>query len=247
LAESLFGDENALVRFDMSEYMEKHAVSKLIGSPPGYVGFDEGGQLTGKIRRKPYSVVLFDEIEKAHPDIFNILLQIMEDGMLTASDGRKANFKNAVVIMTSNVGARLITESKQNLGFVSGNEPEDKKKLILDELKKTFKPEFINRVDDVIIFNKLTKDDIGRICVNMLDDLSERASSLGMEISFDESAVEKLAQLGYDDKYGARPLRRVITSKVEDMLAQRIVEKQIAQGERVKVKASGEEFLVEAI
>jgi ATP-dependent Clp protease ATP-binding subunit ClpC len=246
LAEALFGDEKSLMRFDMSEYMEKHAVSKLIGSPPGYIGFDEGGQLTGKIRRKPYSVVLFDEIEKAHPDIFNILLQIMEDGMLTASDGRKASFKNAVVIMTSNVGARLITESRQNLGFVSANEPEDKKKLILGELKKTFKPEFINRVDDVIIFNKLSKDDIGRICVNMLDDLSERASTLGMEISFDESAVEKLAQLGYDDKYGARPLRRVITSKVEDMLAQRIVEKQIGQG-RLKVRASGEEFLVEAM
>jgi ATP-dependent Clp protease ATP-binding subunit ClpC len=247
LAESLFGDEKSLIRFDMSEYMEKHAVSKLIGSPPGYVGFDEGGQLTGKIRRKPYSVVLFDEIEKAHPDIFNILLQIMEDGMLTASDGRKANFKNAVVIMTSNVGARLITESKQNLGFVNTNESEDKKKTVLDELKKTFKPEFINRVDDVIIFNKLSRDDIGKICVNMLNDLSERGRSLGMEISFDESAVEKLAQLGYDDKYGARPLRRMITSKVEDMLAQRIVEKQIAQGERVKVRANGEEFLVEAL
>ncbi|MCL2698073.1 MAG: ATP-dependent Clp protease ATP-binding subunit, partial [Oscillospiraceae bacterium] len=247
LAEALFGDEKSLIRFDMSEYMEKHAVSKLIGAPPGYVGFDEGGQLTGKIRRKPYSVVLFDEIEKAHSDIFNILLQIMEDGMLTASDGRKASFKNAVVIMTSNVGARMITENKQNLGFVSGDDAPDKKKQILDELKKTFKPEFINRVDDVIIFNKLTKEDIGKICVNMLGDLSERASSLGMEISFDESAVEKLAQLGYDDKYGARPLRRVITSKVEDMLAQRIVEKQIGQGGRLKVKAEGEEFLVEAL
>lgn len=169
--------------------------------------------------------------------------------MLTASDGRKANFRNAVIIMTSNVGARLITENRQNLGFVSGDsaQAEDKKKQILEELKKTFKPEFINRVDDVIIFNKLTKDDIGRICVNMLGDLSERASSLGMEISFEESAVEKLAQLGYDDKYGARPLRRVITSRVEDMLAQRIVEKQIGQGGRLKVKAEGEEFLVETL
>jgi len=247
LAEALFGDESALIRFDMSEYMEKHAVSKLIGSPPGYVGFDEGGQLTGKIRRKPYSVVLFDEIEKAHPDIFNILLQIMEDGMLTASDGRKANFKNAVVIMTSNVGARLITENKQNLGFVSANETDDKKKAVLDELKKTFKPEFINRVDDVIIFNKLTKDDIGKICVNMLGDLSERGQALGMELSFDESAVEKLAQLGYDDKYGARPLRRVITSRIEDMLAQRIVENRLEGGRRLKVRAEGEEFLVEAL
>ncbi|MDR2532577.1 MAG: ATP-dependent Clp protease ATP-binding subunit [Oscillospiraceae bacterium] len=247
LAEALFGDENALIRFDMSEYMEKHALSKLIGSPPGYVGFDEGGQLTGKIRRRPYSVVLFDEIEKAHHDIFNILLQIMEDGVLTASDGRKANFKNAVVIMTSNVGAKLISESRQSLGFVNGNETSDKKKLVLDELKRTFKPEFINRVDDVIIFNKLTKEDIGKICVNMLDDLSERASSLGMEISFDNSAVEKLAELGYDEKYGARPLRRVITSHIEDMLSQRIVENQVGQSGKLKVRADGEEFLVEAL
>jgi ATP-dependent Clp protease ATP-binding subunit ClpC len=169
----------------------------------------------------------------------------MEDGMLTASDGRKASFKNAVVIMTSNVGARLITESRQNLGFVNGNETEDKKKAVLDELKKTFKPEFINRVDDVIIFNKLTKDDIGKICVSMLGDLSERGRALGMEISFDESAVEKLAQLGYDDKYGARPLRRVITAQIEDMLAQRIVENRAEP--KLKVRAEGEEFLVEAL
>jgi ATP-dependent Clp protease ATP-binding subunit ClpC len=247
LAEALFGDENALIRFDMSEYMEKHAVSKLIGSPPGYVGFDEGGQLTGKIRRKPYSVVLFDEIEKAHPDIFNILLQIMEDGVLTASDGRKASFRNAVVIMTSNIGAKIIAENKQSLGFVSGNDAECKKVQVTDELKRTFKPEFINRLDDVIIFNKLTKTDLGKICVNLLGDLSERARTLGMEIGFDESAVEKLAELGYDDKYGARPLRRVITAQIEDMLARKIVESQIKEGQRLRVKSEGEEFLVEAL
>ncbi|MCL2078146.1 MAG: ATP-dependent Clp protease ATP-binding subunit [Oscillospiraceae bacterium] len=255
LAEALFGDPNALVRFDMSEYMEKHAVSKLIGSPPGYVGFDEGGQLTEKIRRRPYSVILFDEIEKAHQDIFNILLQIMEDGMLTASDGRKASFKNAVVIMTSNIGAKIIAENKQALGFMGSGadqnrENTDKKARVFDELKRTFKPEFINRVDDVIIFNKLSKDDIGKICVNMLRDLSARAESLGMDISFEPSAVEKLAELGYDDKYGARPLRRVITSQIEDMLAQRIVENKIGQcqtPQKLRVRSEGEEFVVEMV
>ncbi|MCL2020283.1 MAG: ATP-dependent Clp protease ATP-binding subunit [Oscillospiraceae bacterium] len=249
LAEALFGDENAIIRFDMSEFMEKHAVSKLIGSPPGYVGYDEGGQLTGKIRRKPYSVVLFDEIEKAHHDIFNILLQIMEDGVLTASDGRKASFKNAVVIMTSNVGARIISDGGQILGF-NGNhstQNEDKKTLIIDELKRTFKPEFINRVDDIIIFNKLTQDDISKICLNMLGELSGRASNLGLEISFDESAVEKLVKLGYDVKYGARPLRRVITSQIEDLLAQRIVDNTIKRGERLRVSVKGEEFSLDML
>jgi ATP-dependent Clp protease ATP-binding subunit ClpC len=247
LAEALFGDENALIRFDMSEYMEKHAVSKLIGSPPGYVGFDEGGQLTKKIRTNPYSVVLFDEIEKAHQDIFNILLQIMEDGTLTASDGRKTSFKNAVVIMTSNVGAKVIGENKQSLGFMgSSNETEDKKKLVLNELKQVFKPEFINRIDDTIIFNKLSKDDIGKICVNMLDELKKRASALGLELDFDESVIGKLAELGFNDKYGARPLRRVITTQIEDMLAQRIVENNYKSGETVKleVRVKDEEFLV---
>ena len=249
LAEALFGDENALIRFDMSEYMEKHAVSKLIGSPPGYIGFDEGGQLTGKIRSKPYSVVLFDEIEKAHPDVTNILLQIMEDGVLTASDGRKASFKNAVIIMTSNIGAKLISENKQSLGFTDGNknDAQNKKTQVLDELKKAFKPEFINRIDDIIVFNKLSKEDIGKICANMLGDLSRRANSLGLELGFDDSVIEKLTELGYDDKYGARPLRRVITSQIEDMLAQRIVEREFGEGQRVKVKASEGEFLVETV
>ncbi|MCL1823595.1 MAG: ATP-dependent Clp protease ATP-binding subunit [Oscillospiraceae bacterium] len=249
LANVLFGDENALIRFDMSEYMEKHAVSKLIGSPPGYVGFDEGGQLTEKIRRKPYSVVLFDEIEKAHTDIFNIFLQITEDGMLTASDGRKASFKNAVVIMTSNVGARIISENKHSLGFAGGdkNESDDKKTQVTDELKRTFKPEFINRLDDVIIFNKLSKQDISKICGNMLEELSERALSLGMEISFDGNVIEKLAELGYDDKYGARPLRRMITAKIEDMLAQRIVENEFKQGQKLRVRAEGEAFEAEVV
>ncbi|MCL2109326.1 MAG: ATP-dependent Clp protease ATP-binding subunit [Oscillospiraceae bacterium] len=248
LAEALFGDDNALIRFDMSEYMEKHAVSKLIGAPPGYVAFDEGGQLTGKIRSKPYSVVLFDEIEKAHPDVSNILLQIMEDGVLTASDGRKASFKNAVVIMTSNIGAKIIGENRQNLGFISGDKSdEDKKSRVLDELKRAFRPEFINRVDEVIIFNKLSKTDIGKICVNMLHDLSKRADSLGLQLDFDESVIEELAALGHDDKYGARPLRRVITARIEDMLAQRIVENGLNEGRRLKVKVSEGEFGVEVL
>ena len=247
LAEALFGDENALIRFDMSEFMEKHAVSKLIGSPPGYVGFDEGGQLTAKIRSKPYSVVLFDEIEKAHTDIFNILLQIMEEGVLTASDGRKAGFKNAVVIMTSNIGAGVIDDNTRSLGFISDEQCDNKKARIFDELKRTFKPEFINRIDDVIIFNKLTKDDIGKICVNMLGDLSERAETLGVKINFDDSAISKLAELGYDDKYGARPLRRVITSQIEDMLAQSIIENRISRGQKLKILSDGKEFIVEHI
>lgn len=249
LAEVLFGDENALIRLDMSEYMEKHAISKLIGSPPGYVGFDEGGQLTEKIRRKPYSVVLFDEIEKAHSDVSNILLQILEDGVLTSSDGRKVSFKNAVVIMTSNIGAKLITENRVNMGF-SGNFTSTEtsvKEKVMAELKQVFKPEFINRVDDIIVFNKLSETDIKRICVNMLDSLTARAKILGMELDFDKSAVERLSHLGYDKKYGARPLRRVITANIEDLLAQKMLEQKIEKGDRLMVVSADNEFNIQKI
>ena len=218
LAEAMFGDENAMIRLDMSEYMEKHTVSRLVGSPPGYVGYDEGGQLTEKVRRKPYSVILFDEIEKAHPDVFNMLLQILEDGCLTDSQGRKVDFKNTVIIMTSNVGARLITDSKANLGF-QGHKEDDKEKtaekdnqdvreLVLAELKKLFRPEFLNRVDDIIVFHKLTEENIQKIAVGMLNNLKERLAALDIDITFTDEAVAAIAKAGFDPVYGARPLRR---------------------------------------
>lgn len=234
LAEAMFGDENAMIRLDMSEYMEKHTVSRLVGSPPGYVGYDEGGQLTEKIRRKPYSVVLFDEIEKAHPDVFNMLLQILEDGCLTDSQGRKVDFKNTVIIMTSNVGARLITDSKANLGFKGEKDAEvkkteeqdnkDVKELVLAELKKLFRPEFLNRVDDTIVFHKLTEENIKQIAVGMLNNLKERLAGLDICITFTDQAVAAIAKAGFDPVYGARPLRRAIQSKIEDELSELMLE-----------------------
>ncbi len=247
LADTIFGNENSLVRFDMSEYMEKHDVSKLIGSPPGYVGYEDGGLLTEKVKRKPYSVVLFDEIEKAHPDVSNVLLQILEDGILTSSDGRKISFKNTVIIMTSNIGAKLITENKRNLGFGYSEDADNTKERILDELKQTFKPEFINRLDDIIVFNKLSENSISEICINMLKTLSDRAHTLGYDITFDESAVVCLSGLGYDDKYGARPLRRIITAKIEDLLSQKIIEQELEKGERLIIKAVNNDFVIEKI
>ena len=234
LAEAMFGDENAMIRLDMSEYMEKHTVSRLVGSPPGYVGYDEGGQLTEKVRRKPYSVILFDEIEKAHPDVFNMLLQILEDGCLTDSQGRKVDFKNTVIIMTSNVGARLITDSKANLGF-QGHKEDDKEKtaekdnqdvreLVLAELKKLFRPEFLNRVDDIIVFHKLTKEDTQKIARKMLAALEKKLHDMDIQMEFTDAAVEAVADKGYDPTYGARPLRRVIQNQVEDPISEKMLE-----------------------
>ncbi len=236
LAEAMFGDENAIIRFDMSEYMEKHTVSKFVGSPPGYVGYDEGGQLTEKVRRKPYSVVLFDEIEKAHPDVFNMLLQILEDGQLTDSQGRKIDFKNTVIIMTSNVGARLITERQTNLGFTVNTQGEDFNKLkeiVMGELKNTFKPEFLNRVDDIIVFNKLSDKDIKEIAKRMLKNLSSRVNSLGININFTDNAIEAISKEGFDDTYGARPLRRAIQSKIEDKLSEKMLERSLPKGKNL--------------
>ncbi len=228
LASAMFGDENAMIRLDMSEYMEKHTVSKLIGSPPGYVGYDEGGQLTEKVRRKPYSVLLFDEIEKAHPDVFNMLLQVLEDGVLTDSQGRKVNFKNTIIIMTSNVGARLITEKQNSLGFSADSSAEKSKErlkdMILDELKKVFKPEFLNRVDDIVVFDKLTSNDIEAIASRMLKGIKDRLCDLNIKAEFTENAVKAIAKEGYDPVYGARPLRRAIQSKIEDKLSEKILE-----------------------
>lgn len=236
LAEAMFGDENAMLRLDMSEYMEKHTVSKLIGSPPGYVGFEEGGQLTEKVRRKPYSVVLFDEIEKAHPDVFNMLLQILEDGRLTDSQGRMVDFKNTIIIMTSNVGARLITEKQSSLGFNSENEnaeeseKKDIKELVTGELRKVFRPEFLNRVDDIIVFNKLNKDEIKQIAVKMLKTLENRLDKMNIKISFTDNAVSEIADKGFDENYGARPLRRAIQNEIEDPLSEQMLEGKVKDG-----------------
>ena len=236
LAEAMFGDENAMLRLDMSEYMEKHTVSKLIGSPPGYVGFEEGGQLTEKVRRKPYSVVLFDEIEKAHPDVFNMLLQILEDGRLTDSQGRTVDFKNTIIIMTSNVGARLITEKQSSLGFNSENEKaeesekKDIKELVTGELRKVFRPEFLNRVDDIIVFNKLNKDEIKQIAVKMLKTLENRLDKMNIKINFTDNAVSEIADKGFDENYGARPLRRAIQNEIEDPLSEQMLEGKVKDG-----------------
>ena len=243
LAEAMFGDENAIIKLDMSEYMEKHTVSKLIGAPPGYVGFDEGGQLTEKIRRKPYSVVLFDEIEKAHPDVFNMLLQILEDGVLTDSQGRKVSFKNEIIIMSSNVGASKITDEKLALGFVQ----EDGKKLsiedlVMPDLKKTFKPEFLNRLDDIIVFNQLEQNDIEEIAKRMLKSLQKRTHDLGIELDFTDAAITELAKEGFDKTYGARPLRRAIQSKIEDKLSELILDKTIGEGSKCTVDFADGEF-----
>lgn len=238
LAAAMFGDENAMLRIDMSEYMEKHTVSRLVGSPPGYVGFDEGGQLTEKVRRKPYSVILFDEIEKAHPDVFNILLQILDDGRLTDSQGRTVDFKNTVIIMTSNIGAKLLTEKHSSLGFTDENsenkETENTKELVLGELKKAFRPEFINRIDDIIVFDRLSKDEIKEIAVKMLAGLKKRLSDMEIEIEFTDEAVSAIADKGFDEVYGARPLRRAITSDIEDPLSEKMLDGTIKANSKVK-------------
>ncbi len=234
LAETMFGDENAMIRFDMSEYMEKHTVSRLVGSPPGYVGYDEGGQLTEKVRRKPYCVVLFDEIEKAHPDVFNILLQILDDGVLTDSQGRHVNFKNTIIIMTSNVGARLITE-KKSLGFGETAETtqESIREDVMGELKRNFRPEFLNRVDDIIVFHQLTHDHIKLIAKNMLDKLSKRVAVRDIDVDFTENAIDKISDAGFDPVYGARPLRRAIQSKIEDALSEAMLDGTVKPGAKI--------------
>lgn len=251
LAQTMFGDESAMLRLDMSEYMEKHTVSKLIGSPPGYVGFEEGGQLTEKVRRKPYSVVLFDEIEKAHPDVFNMLLQILDDGRLTDSQGRTVDFKNTVIIMTSNVGAKLITDAQQknSLGFKTDENPDGKendvRELVLSELKNVFRPEFLNRVDDIIVFNKLNKDEIKQIARKMLETVEQRLADMDIKISFTDEAVSAIADAGFDEDYGARPLRRAIQTKIEDKLSEQMLEGKVTENSEVVCDYSDNEFVFE--
>jgi ATP-dependent Clp protease ATP-binding subunit ClpC len=239
LAEILFGDENAIIRVDMSEYMEKHSVSRLIGSPPGYVGYDEGGQVSEKVRRKPYSVILFDEVEKAHPDVFNILLQVLDDGHITDAQGRRINFKNTVIIMTSNAGARSIISPKK-VGFVSVEDKErsyeDMKKLVMDEVKNLFRPEFINRIDDIIVFHPLDREDVQKITRLMLDETVQRVThSMGITLTYSDDLVCHIAEDGYDQMYGARPLRRAIQTKIEDELAEAILEGRFREGDGIAV------------
>jgi ATP-dependent Clp protease ATP-binding subunit ClpB len=228
LAEFLFDDENAMIRIDMSEYMEKHTVARLIGAPPGYVGYEEGGQLSEAVRRKPYSVVLFDEIEKAHPDVWNILLQILEDGRLTDSQGRTIDFKNTLVIMTSNVGAQFITAEESK---------ETRARLVMDALQAHFRPEFLNRVDEIIIFDRLTEDDLKKIVEIQLKRLSKRLEQQKISLKLSDSAKELLAREGYDPVYGARPLRRTIQKEILDPLSIDILEGKVREGQTVHINA----------
>ena len=242
LAEAMFGSENAMIRVDMSEYMEKHSVSRIVGSPPGYVGYEEGGQLSEKVRRNPYSVILFDEIEKAHPDVFNILLQVLDDGHITDAQGRKIDFKNTILIMTSNAGAsRIIEPKKLGFGSVSTEEQDYQymKDGVMEEVRRIFKPEFLNRIDETIVFHALTKDDMGAIVDIMMKSLGERTKSqMGISLVLEESGKSFLIDKGYDQKYGARPLRRTIQSEVEDRLAEAILDGSIKKGSTVRIQAA---------
>ncbi len=248
LAEAMFGSENSMIRVDMSEYMEKHSVSKMIGSPPGYVGYDEGGQLSEKVRRNPYSVILFDEIEKAHPDVFNILLQVLDDGHITDAQGRKVSFKNTIIIMTSNAGAQSIISPKR-LGFTSVvDEKADYSRMkegVMDEVKRIFKPEFINRIDEIIVFHSLTRDDIKNIVRIMLATIQKRCEQqMDLKLTIEESVIDFISEKGFDDKYGARPIRRAIQSYIEDKLAEEILEGKISTGDFVTVDYKENQILM---
>ena len=265
LAEVMFGDEQALIRVDMSEYMEKFDVTKFFGSPPGYVGYDEGGQLTEKVRRRPYSVVLFDEIEKAHPDVFNALLQILDDGRMTDGQGRTVNFRNTIIIMTSNIGARMLTGGQgRKIGFtVPGTTPDaeettdpksveiyggrtydEAKELVIAEVKKTFNPEFVNRIDEMIFFNMLTEESLRSIVTLMLNDFAARVERLGMQLEVTEAAKDLLAKHGYDPAYGARPLRRTIQSEVEDRFSEAMLDGVVGEGDRALVDVKDGEIVI---
>ena len=254
LAEAMFGDENAMIRIDMSEYMEKHTVSRLVGSPPGYVGHEEGGQLTEKVRRKPYSVVLFDEIEKAHPDVWNILLQILEDGIVTDSQGRRVDFKNTIIVMTSNVGAKNITAADTPLGFDGSGEAAKRteeerfariKDAVMAELRQTFRPEFLNRIDEIIVFHQLTEENIRSIARRMLDTIGSRMAAQGITLQADDDAVAALAKDGFDARYGARPLRRTLQNEVEDVVAEQMLDGQLKSGDTAHVRLKDDKVVIE--
>ena len=246
LAEVVFGESEAMIRLDMSEYMEKHAVSKLIGSPPGYVGYEDGGQLTERVRRKPWSVVLFDEIEKAHEDVWGILLQIMDDGRLTDSAGRVVSFRNTIIVMTSNVGAKSISDGRPRMGFTpdGGDEAQLMRARINEELRRTFKPEFLNRIDETIVFRRLSRAEIRSIAERMLLTVAERFKALGMTLSVPDQVVDFLAERGYDEKYGARPLRRAIRSMIEDKAAELMLTDSLGRGDTVQARIDGNELIL---
>ena len=255
LAQAMFGKDDSMIRIDMSEYMEKHSVSKLIGSPPGYVGYEEGGQLSEQIRRHPYSVLLFDEIEKAHPDVFNILLQVLDDGHITDSQGRKIDFKNTIIIMTSNAGAAEIVTNK-HLGFSAQSDTaqvdyENMKSRVMEEVKRLFKPEFLNRIDDIIVFRQLTKDDVGQIADIMLRTVKERIKDqLDIDLDVPSDVRDHLAGAGFSESYGARPLRRVIQNEVEDLMAESFLSGTVKRGCKARLtlkdgKVSAEEYVPE--
>ena len=253
LAEAMFGDENAMIRIDMSEYMERHTVSRLIGSPPGYVGHDEGGQLTEKVRRKPYSVVLFDEIEKAHEDVWNIMLQILDDGRITDSQGRTVDFKNTVIVMTSNIGAKALTAAGAKLGFDADDKKAEAdadaayaqaKETVLAELRQTFRPEFLNRIDDIIVFRALTEQNIEEVARRMLKTVADRMETMDIHLDASDEAVKELAKEGFDPKYGARPLRRAIQSKVEDAVAEKMLDGTLKEGDTAKLSVEDHQLLV---
>lgn len=248
LAEAMFGSESSIIRMDMSEYMEKHSVSKLIGSPPGYVGYDEGGQLSEQVRRNPYSILLFDEIEKAHPDVFNILLQVLDDGHITDSQGRRIDFKNTIIIMTSNAGASSIISPKK-LGFLSDNDEKADytrmKSSVMEEVKRIFKPEFINRIDDIIVFHSLTQEHIRKIVTLMMNEIAQRAQEqMGVSLHTSDGVLRMLSEVGFDPVYGARPLRRVIQNKVEDLLAEEILGGKIHRGDQIRLTLAGKEIKI---
>ena len=251
LASEIFDSEENLVRVDMSEYMEKFAISRLIGSPPGYVGYEEGGQLTEKVRTRPYSVILLDEVEKAHPDIFNMLLQVLDDGFLTDSLGRKINFQNTIIIMTSNIGARQVKDFGNGLGFETSSQKaqssEIEKGVIQKELKKTFSPEFLNRVDDIVIFNNLEKKHIRKIVDIELIKLIDRITKLGYKIEISNSARDYITEKGYDSKYGARPLNRAIQKYVEDLVAENVVNNSIVEGDKILIDKNKKQDNLELI
>ena len=239
LARELFDSDTALVRIDMSEYMEKFSISRLIGAPPGYVGYEEGGQLTEKIRRKPYAVLLLDEIEKAHPDVFNMLLQVLDDGYITDSLGRKIDFRNTIIIMTSNIGSRTLKDFGQGVGFGTAAKTSqadaNAKSVIENALKKAFAPEFLNRIDDVLIFNNLEKEDIHKIIDIELEKLFARITDLGYHLELTDKAKDYIAEKGFDKKYGARPLNRAIQKYVEDALAEEIINANLSEGDAIKM------------
>jgi ATP-dependent Clp protease ATP-binding subunit ClpC len=242
----MFGDENALITFDMSEYMEKFNVSRLVGAPPGYVGYEEGGQLTERVRRRPYCIVLLDEIEKAHPDVFNMLLQVLEEGRLTDSLGRKVDFRNVMLIMTSNIGADLL-KKQGSIGFKSpefSTDYKDMKTRLLEEVKKTFKPEFINRVDEIVVFQRLTREDLEKIIEIEVDQLRKRLSERDIEIQLDQKAKDFLINKGFDQMYGARPLKRTIQRYLEDPLAEEMIAKRVRPNEIVHVTVKDDEHLL---